>query len=404
MKLSIIIPTRNRVNLIKEKLDNLYLELKTKENLSVIICDNASNDGTRKFCTNFIKKKSNFFYHRSSRWVQKEKFILEWSTKFIRGDFFLFLFDDDYLISSKLTFFLENVFLFKKTKLISFNRSLVLTDKIKNHSIKIPKFDSKIYKYEARKHLKFIFDNNKIFTNTPMVTNSIIEKKLYLKLKKKYKKLSLYGHMGDYTLSVMLLNEIKYFYYINYPLVLFREWKDNTSVQIHHKKTTMPEYKKWIISFDKYIRKCPIKFFLWSNCTYIALNGTAKKIKSSLKVSEQGYLKSLFIELDFLKKLNDKKYMKIFNYFNLYLKEKKINLIKNGFNEYDILNDFESANFYKKIQCISINGRVTLNSNERKIFIENLKKGQIKIGIKIFKLYYNFLKQKLASLLKIRFV
>ena len=95
---SILIPTRNRANLLVNSALKSVLN-QDFEDFEVVICDNASNDNTRELVEKIKNKRVRYVY--SPKWIPKEKFF-EFSLKQAKGEFSLLFFDDDVLISSAL--------------------------------------------------------------------------------------------------------------------------------------------------------------------------------------------------------------------------------------------------------------------------------------------------------------
>jgi len=95
-KISIIIPTRNRVNFLKRALDKILES--DYPNLEVIVVDGASTDGTFQL----LKAYEN----RISKWISEpdggEYFAVNKGLKFATGEIIKFMSDDDVLLPHAL--------------------------------------------------------------------------------------------------------------------------------------------------------------------------------------------------------------------------------------------------------------------------------------------------------------
>ncbi len=97
-KISIIIPTYNRANYLKQTIESALAQ--DYENYEVIVLDNASTDSTAEVIEKYLDNDK-FRYYRNETNIGMvknwHKAIYEYST----GDWFLILSDDDYFIDSK---------------------------------------------------------------------------------------------------------------------------------------------------------------------------------------------------------------------------------------------------------------------------------------------------------------
>ncbi len=92
LPVSIIIPTYNRLRYLKETLQSVLDQ--TYENIEIIICDNASSDGTSEFFRNY--KNPRVIYKRHDSPVSPLQNWNSW-TEISNGELITFLPDDDKL-------------------------------------------------------------------------------------------------------------------------------------------------------------------------------------------------------------------------------------------------------------------------------------------------------------------
>jgi len=94
IKISVILPTYNRVDKLKKALESLINQ--TYKNLEIIVSDNHSEDGTEELCREFAAKDSRIQYYR-----QSENIGMIVNTNFvankITGEYWLGMCDDDWI-------------------------------------------------------------------------------------------------------------------------------------------------------------------------------------------------------------------------------------------------------------------------------------------------------------------
>lgn len=106
---SIILPTYNRLNLLKKALKSVINQ--TYKNVEILIGDNCSTDGTEEYCIELAQKDNRIKYHKNDTnigpFLNSNEII-----KRVKGDYFIFLNDDDWLdsdyIEQSMTFLLNN--------------------------------------------------------------------------------------------------------------------------------------------------------------------------------------------------------------------------------------------------------------------------------------------------------
>jgi len=96
---SVYITTKNRQVLLKRAIESVLAQ--TWGNMEIIVCDDASSDGTIKLLEEFANKYENF------RWLQNEKSLgacvsRNKAISLAKGEFITGLDDDDYFIPNRL--------------------------------------------------------------------------------------------------------------------------------------------------------------------------------------------------------------------------------------------------------------------------------------------------------------
>lgn len=301
---SIVVPTRNRANLLEHNVIPNLLRLNSKDH-EIVFCDNASSDNTEKLIKAYAKDYDHIKYFRSNDWIPKEQFF-QWSWKKAQGDYITLFFDDDYL-SIRALEKVDNLLSIYETDIITYNRACVYTypdypvESLRNN-LNIPDFDRKAYKFNSRRHLENIYYLNDIYLPTPMVTNAFYKRTLLDQIENEFGEFFLHGHMGDFNIACLTLNSTSDFIYLNDPLAIFGFWSQNTQAQLHDLKTTMPEYQEWIAWFTKeYLSWMPYKEYVWPNNIAATLIEYSQKLNLGLKVNDRSHIISILRNLNELK-------------------------------------------------------------------------------------------------------
>lgn len=128
---SVVIPTYNRKNMLKEAIESVLAQ--NYQYIELIISDNASNDGTDKLVQQYLND-ARIKYIRRQENIGPEKNGLN-AYKTVTGKYFMFLCDDDYLISP--TFFSHAVSIMEKNPEIALVRGLNQLEYIQENKIVI---------------------------------------------------------------------------------------------------------------------------------------------------------------------------------------------------------------------------------------------------------------------------
>ena len=107
-KISVIIPTYNRCNLLPLTIDSFLNQDYPKNKLEIIISDNNSSDNTREIVDNYLNNtNTKVIYHLESK--QGVHYARNEASKLAKGDIFYFT-DDDMIANSNLLSELVKVF------------------------------------------------------------------------------------------------------------------------------------------------------------------------------------------------------------------------------------------------------------------------------------------------------
>lgn len=127
---SVGIPTYNRVDWLKGAIDSVLNQ--NYSNIDIVVCDNASTDGTEKFMQEYCDKYKNIKYYRNESNMGGFYNYKKLSEK-LKGKYIFFLPDDDYLLDG--AFFQEAVEMMEKNEKISLVRGIVQDYNTSSNSI-----------------------------------------------------------------------------------------------------------------------------------------------------------------------------------------------------------------------------------------------------------------------------
>ena len=199
MKVSILIPTYNRVNYLPKAIESALKQ--DYPNIEIIVSDNASTDGTNELVNKYMDDVR-FKYYRNRKNLGMvpnwRKALYEYAT----GNFFMVLSDDDYLIDSE--------YISKAVKLIETDPEIVIV--YANGYIyyeQTKKMDEFILPYNTIENGKTIFlSRNKVIPQDFCLCNILFKRNLALKLNafsndfniscdsELFLKMCLYGNIG----------------------------------------------------------------------------------------------------------------------------------------------------------------------------------------------------------------
>ena len=101
IKISVIIPTWKRVDILKEVIESLIIQDYPKNDFEVIICDSKSNDGTNELIKSYQESNANYNIKLINSSVNAQSVKRNDGAKTAKGDILIFL-DDDVIPSKSL--------------------------------------------------------------------------------------------------------------------------------------------------------------------------------------------------------------------------------------------------------------------------------------------------------------
>jgi glycosyltransferase involved in cell wall biosynthesis len=135
--ISIIIPTRNRCQFLKDAIESIYVNEFSKEKFEVIVVDNNSNDETKKICDSLKTIHKNLFYFfepRNGLLFGRHKGLEE-----SQGNILIYI-DDDVLVTKKWLETFEKIF--------SGDAQIVLAggNNLPKYEGKVPEWENSLWK------------------------------------------------------------------------------------------------------------------------------------------------------------------------------------------------------------------------------------------------------------------
>ncbi|MBA3632980.1 MAG: glycosyltransferase family 2 protein [Acidobacteria bacterium] len=229
---SIVLPTRNRAKLLLRAIQSVLNQ--TFDDFEIIISDNFSIDDTAQIAQNLTDKRIRYFRSKTALSMGDS---FEFALSHARGEFVTFLSDDD--AYSKV--YLETMY-----RQINKENAEIVTCRIAkyyeiedsqfgrniNKSVVIYPFDRKIYTFNRKEALEFLFAKFRLLTpipeinsiGFPQLVNSVYHSSIIKKVKTQVSKIFPIVSSDIYS-SVLFLNAIEKYQYINEPLYLHTVWQ-----------------------------------------------------------------------------------------------------------------------------------------------------------------------------------
>lgn len=195
-KISIIIPTHNRLNQLTKLLNSIFSQKYT--NYEIIIIDDVSTDETNDFFTKLNEDKIVYVRNEVNLGMGLNR---QKGYKIATGDFIIFCDDDDYYIDNDYFGDAIKIFEDKKINLIC-SSSYILYENENKYSPYLLNFSSKIKAYDYLE--KFQFDLLKPTSTFPLIIRKTVLEKANFKDMKMMNDSSIYLRslmIGDYAFA-----------------------------------------------------------------------------------------------------------------------------------------------------------------------------------------------------------
>ncbi len=125
--ISIVTPTYNRKNMLKDVIDSIRMQ--TYTDFEILIIDDCSTDGTDKFITDYVDDKRIKYFRNQKN--MGPGYNRNFGFKQAQGDYVIFMDDDDYYLESDFFLKAVNIFESNKEKNLAFVSANAYVDHIK---------------------------------------------------------------------------------------------------------------------------------------------------------------------------------------------------------------------------------------------------------------------------------
>jgi glycosyltransferase involved in cell wall biosynthesis len=251
-KITIIIPTRDRADVLEKTL--MALSLITYPNYEVLVSDNSSEDGTENVCSkfSFVRHiKTNARISMSHNW--------EFALDHVNGEWVTIIGDDDAVLPSGLTKVSEVI---NKRPDIDFIRTLTASywwPGVGGVSgrIVIPGFRGKIFERNSKRYLNLAKAGIVSHTELPMLYNGGYARLTLLRnMKSKFGGNFYHSAIPDVFSAVAIADNTTYYLYFDYPTAVNGASKHSTGTS----QFTLNKNKDEVNPAAKFISEANIPF------------------------------------------------------------------------------------------------------------------------------------------------
>jgi len=216
VKVSIVIPTRNRAHLLYYALRSALKQ--TFDDFEVVVCDNFSKDETAELTHRHANPK--IVYTRTSMPLSMPD-NWEYALRYARGEYITFLTDDSYLLSDALTVAMTEVERAKAQVAVwkhSAYFSSAWLEPARRNLLYVPRATSKSFMLDSQRGLRELY-NNPQQPLVPKALNSICHRSVIEKV------ISVQGRFflpscPDYTSAAGVLLNVPEYLFIDRPLFI----------------------------------------------------------------------------------------------------------------------------------------------------------------------------------------
>jgi len=216
VKVSIVIPTLNRANLLKFALKSAVEQ--DYRNLEIVVCDDCSTDNTKEIVESFDNK--NIVYVRPDKRLNMSD-TLEFGLSKAKGDYITFLTDACYLLSDCISTAMKELERFNSKLAMWKNCGYFSSDWFevqRKNTLYIPKVTFKNYLLNSKEYLEKFYNNIRE-PIIPKSINSLCHRSIIDKAIKRQGRFFLYP-IPDHTSAASMLFNTPNFVFIDKPLFI----------------------------------------------------------------------------------------------------------------------------------------------------------------------------------------
>jgi glycosyltransferase involved in cell wall biosynthesis len=216
-RVSIVMPTRNRAQLLKVALQSALRQ--TYQDLEIVVSDNyCGNEETRKVYESF--RDSRLRYVRTDRLLAMPD-SWEFALSHAKGDYVTFLTDDSYLLPYAVEKALAALDEFK-TELVAWDVSCYISPEwlfpMPSNVMWFHKPEAKPHLYSSREVLRELYERQ-LSDSAPKFLNSLCHQQLIARIVRIQKRMFL-PPAPDYTGAVSLLVNTDKYVFVRWPLMI----------------------------------------------------------------------------------------------------------------------------------------------------------------------------------------
>lgn len=218
MKVSIVIPTRNRAHLLRFALKSAVQQ--NYRDLEIVVCDNYSTDNTRAIVDSFDNQ--NIIYVRTDKALSLPD---NWEFAFSKGsgEYITYLTDDSYLLPNSINTAMKELDKFNVKVAVWKHCAYFASDWLepaRRNLLYIPKVTSKSYLLNSRISLQKLYGNDEqISTLIPKSLNSLCHRSIIEKAMSVQNRFFL-PPCPDYTSAASILLNTPEYLLIDQPLYI----------------------------------------------------------------------------------------------------------------------------------------------------------------------------------------
>jgi glycosyltransferase involved in cell wall biosynthesis len=298
---SIVIPTRNRSDLLRRALRSALWQ--TLDDFEVVVFDNASDDNTPAIHREF--NDSRIRYVRPQNWLIPQV-AFEEAYKVSRGKYLHTIGDDDALLPhclEKAKSIIDKYdanFVCFSTKCFYHYSDWI--DDFRKNTLLFQEFTRRETILDSATELKSIYNFHFTTERHPNVMNSFFRKSDIDHLLAKHGQILLDEQMGDISIAIFFLNLTKRYVLLDEPLqVAGSSGRSNSANQAmvmeRSPEAITEEFRMWFADKDKvnrYLDGVPIKMPLWSNFQIATMLRQRKILNLDLQIDWVAYFKKMW--------------------------------------------------------------------------------------------------------------